>query len=861
MLTLGVRHETLNPYERRAPLVPSDVQKLVDKGITVLVESSTTRIYSNSQYEAAGATIVKYGDIGKADVILGIKQVPRANLYPNKTYVFFSHTIKGQKGNMSMLEDILAKKITLIDYEVITDSAGKRLIKFGKYAGIGGAVDTLSGLGRYLLKDRQLGTPFIHTAFTFQYPSLKEAYNAMRLVGKEIEHDGLPQELVPFIVNVTGTGAVSSGVLEVLRHLPHEFVSVDGLPSLMKNGCSNKVYILVTGRTDMFYSKMTNRPCTIDQYEKDPNSVYSVYPEKIAPFVSVIFHCAFWSPNYPRIMTTDEARSLSQSWRCLALGDVTADVGGSFEFMNVITSFDEPFAIWKPLTNEVCLGTNCSGLLLYSIDHIPSEVSKEASEDFSKHNVVYAESLAIGKVLPELERAVITRNGHLTDRFSYIQDLRRQQKAKEYHVLLLGCGMVCEPFVDCLLGESDIYLTIADVNKESFAHILSKYPHRVSGVELDLEAELDLALSLIKSHSVVVSLLPPFLHPKVAELCVEANRHFVSSSYISPAIKTLAVKAQEKGVILLNEVGLDPGLDIASLAKQIDELKRDGFRILSVKSYTGGLAPPSSLVGNPLNYTFSWRPLGVLQACSSSCSFLEDGEVVTSRDPLSLARVIDADLPLSVVGYPNRDSILFAKNHGVWGETKTFIRGTLRYRPFPQVLHYLKEIGYLNKEEHCMLNSSNRVSFNEFTSSLMAEHPHAPSIEVLAVMRDLGLFSHEILVPEGSSPIEVMANFLGDRFTTQKGEEDLVLMWHELIYEKNGKRKRSTSLLVRKGTQHSTAMAETVGKTAAIGVLGIKHNQYQKKGLLEPRDPEVYRWILEETAKRGIEFVEVIHDE
>ncbi|KAL0235572.1 hypothetical protein GEMRC1_002154 [Eukaryota sp. GEM-RC1] len=212
MFSIGIRRETFNNWERRSPLTPIDVAYLVSQGVTVYVEKSSLRIFRDSEFQQAGAILVNDEEIAVADIILGIKQVPLPRIYPNKTYVFFSHVIKAQPRNMPMLDDILSKKVRLIDYEKIVNSQGHRLIKFSYEAGLCGCVDTLSGVGLRLLH-QGVGSPFIQIGFTHHYASLNAILEEMEKIGSTIHTHGLHPSICPFIVNVTGSGDVSRGSL------------------------------------------------------------------------------------------------------------------------------------------------------------------------------------------------------------------------------------------------------------------------------------------------------------------------------------------------------------------------------------------------------------------------------------------------------------------------------------------------------------------------------------------------------------------------------------------------------------------------------------------------------------------------
>jgi len=243
---LAIRRETVNAWERRAPLAPKHVKSLIEKGIKVLVQPFDNRAYSHEEYVKAGAIIRE--DLSEAQLVMSVKQVKIEDLLHNKTYAFFSHTIKGQTENMPMLDVILKRKIRLIDYERICDSDGKRLVMFGKWAGYAGFLDILHGLGKRLKILGHNNNPFEKIFMAHNYFDSKEAIEALNECGKEILNGCLPNEHGPIIFVFTGTGNVSQGARELFKHLPHEYVEPDKLSEIVKNGNMNKIYGCIISR-------------------------------------------------------------------------------------------------------------------------------------------------------------------------------------------------------------------------------------------------------------------------------------------------------------------------------------------------------------------------------------------------------------------------------------------------------------------------------------------------------------------------------------------------------------------------------------------------------------------------------------
>ena len=221
---LGIRREDKNKWERRVPLTPEHIKDLKDKfGINTIIQPSDIRVFPNKQYESVGAKVDE--DLSKTSVIFAVKEIPINFFEPGKTYVFFSHTIKGQKYNMPMLKKMMELKCNLIDYEKIIDDKGRRLVFFGRFAGLAGMIDTLWAFGQRM-KWKGIDIPFSEIKQTINYQDIKDTKNHLKDVGKKIEQDGLSNLVTPLVVGFAGYGNVSQGGQEILDNLPVKVVAV-----------------------------------------------------------------------------------------------------------------------------------------------------------------------------------------------------------------------------------------------------------------------------------------------------------------------------------------------------------------------------------------------------------------------------------------------------------------------------------------------------------------------------------------------------------------------------------------------------------------------------------------------------------
>ncbi len=425
--TIGIRFEDKYVLEKRVPLVPSDVGKLVAKGLKVEVQSSEKRIFKDSEYASAGAEIVK--DMHNSDVVLGVKEVTMNSFEEHKTYIFFSHIIKGQSYNMPMLGKMINKKINLIDYEKVTDDKGRRLIFFGNYAGLAGMIDTLWALG-LRLEHSGIVTPFRKLKQSRMYDSLEEAKSVLRDISSEISDKGLPEELCPFTVGFAGYGNVSKGAQEIFDILPFTEIGPSELHKLDKAASSrNKLYKIIF-KEEHLAEKNDGSEFELQEYYIHPERFKGVF-EKYLPHLSVLMNCVYWTDKYPRLVTKNYLeKNYNKNSKLIAIGDITCDVNGSVECTELGTPIDDPVYIYNPVTGTHTMGHEGEGLLIMSVDILPSELPRESSEFFSKELYPFIGSIAecdFSKpfedivLAEEIKRALILLNGEFTPNYEYLR--------------------------------------------------------------------------------------------------------------------------------------------------------------------------------------------------------------------------------------------------------------------------------------------------------------------------------------------------------------------------------------------------------------------------------------------------------
>ncbi|MCD6462041.1 MAG: hypothetical protein J7L61_04800 [Thermoplasmata archaeon] len=424
---IGIRREDKNPYERRTPLTPGEVRRLIDGGIDVVVQPSPIRVFPDGEYLEAGAVVDE--DLSRCDVVFGVKEMPLHVFREGGVYMFFSHTIKGQKYNMPMLKRMMDLGCTLIDYEKVTDDKGRRLIFFGYHAGLAGMLDTLWALGMRL---HHMGydTPFYGLRQARHYHSLEEAKEAVRKVAEEISAKGLPGDLVPLVFGITGYGHVSTGAQEILGILPVIEMSPEDVGKI-ENPSPNHVYKVVFKEEHMVEPVDPSKPFVLQEYYDHPERYRGIFPRYLE-HLSVLVNCIYWDPRYPKLMTREVMKRHVSEGRPLPIvvGDISCDIDGSIEATVKPTDPGNPLYTFDPATGQVEDGYTGPGMVVMAIDTLPAEIPRDASEYFGERLLPFVPSIARCRwnvpfqeldLPPEIKRAVILHRGELTDDYKYME--------------------------------------------------------------------------------------------------------------------------------------------------------------------------------------------------------------------------------------------------------------------------------------------------------------------------------------------------------------------------------------------------------------------------------------------------------
>lgn len=426
---IGIRHEDKYVMERRAPLTPRHVEFLVrNKMLDIVVQTSPKRVFSDEAYRQAGARVEDH--LHDCSVILGVKEIPEHLFEPGKTYVFFSHVIKGQPYNMPMLRKMMELGCNLIDYERIIDEQGKRLIFFGRYAGLAGMINSLWSLG-VRLKEYGYETPFLKINQAHRYGSLAEARRIISGVGQEIAELGLPHELGPVTIGFTGYGNVSQGAQEICGLLPVKEISPEKLLALSKRDIlpRNLIYKIIFREEDLS-AHNSGMPFDLNDYYDHPENYHSIF-EKYIPHLTMLMNCMYWDDRYPRIVTKAYLKKAFEAGRpkLTMIGDITCDPDGSIEFTHHGTEIQDPVFVYDPLTDKPVMGFKGNGMLVMAVDILPSELPFDSSKGFADALVGFIKPIADcdfnepfeDLTLPRaIKKALILHNGELTTDYKYL---------------------------------------------------------------------------------------------------------------------------------------------------------------------------------------------------------------------------------------------------------------------------------------------------------------------------------------------------------------------------------------------------------------------------------------------------------
>ncbi|MBN2662138.1 MAG: saccharopine dehydrogenase NADP-binding domain-containing protein [Bacteroidales bacterium] len=437
------------------------------------------------------------------------------------------------------------------------------------------------------------------------------------------------------------------------------------------------------------------------------------------------------------------------------------------------------------------------------------------------------------------------------------------------NIFVIGAGLSTHVLIEYLLKHAEAnnwQVTVGDINIEIAQKSLGE-SSRGAAIKFDVFNDAQLS-DEIKKSDIVVSMLPARFHVLVAKKCLEFNKNLVTASYVSPEMLEMNKQAKEKGLLFLNEIGLDPGIDHMSAMQVIEKLKLKDAKITEFRSYTGGLIAPK-YDNNPWNYKFTWNPRNVVVAGQATAKILKNGvfkyipyhKLFERKDIFNVLNYGEFE------GYANRDSLSYREAYGLQN-VKTMIRGTLRRTGYCETWNIFVQLG-LTDDTFIMENSKNLTN-REFINSFLPYH-ETKSVEQklcdylnlkiddykLYRLRWLGIFDNTKTGIENATPAQILQKILENKWTLDKDDKDMIVMQHIFNYFINNNHYVLKSSTVVEGKKH-TAMAVTVGTPAAIATKLILQGKIKLTGVQIPTIPEIYNPVMKELSEIGIKFVEEI---
>ena len=435
------------------------------------------------------------------------------------------------------------------------------------------------------------------------------------------------------------------------------------------------------------------------------------------------------------------------------------------------------------------------------------------------------------------------------------------------NILILGAGLVAKPLVNYLLSQDDFHVTVASRTVSKAVKLIDNHP-RGTALELNLKKIEDLD-RLVPEADVVISMVPYAFHVAVAEYCLKYRKHMVTTSYVSEAMRNLDRQALDAGILILNEIGLDPGIDHMSAMKIINDVKDRGGSVTRFYSYCGGLPAPEANT-NPLGYKFSWSPRGVILAGRNNAQFQEDGALreIPSSDLFLTTHQITVEGIGDLEVYPNRDSIQYIELYGLEGIDSIF-RGTLRNIGWCETWKKMVDLGLLvdTAEEGLKdLTIGGYVrSFvkgpdtGDLKKDLASYLNLSEDSHVLDKFEWLGFLGDDPMPIDEGSGIDFLEAHLLAKLAYEPRERDMIVLHHRFTaaFGETGKKEAITSTLIDFGIPGGdSSMSRTVGLPAAIAARLIAEGKIEARGVHIPVIPEVYEPVLEELGNQNISFRE-----
>ncbi len=444
------------------------------------------------------------------------------------------------------------------------------------------------------------------------------------------------------------------------------------------------------------------------------------------------------------------------------------------------------------------------------------------------------------------------------------------------HILILGAGLSSKYLITTLLQQAeqnDWFVTVGDRDTQLARRVIDRHPSG-SATHFDVD-DAEMRSTQIENADIVVNMLPPTYQHIVAQDCIAHGRHMVSASYESKRIRDLDSDANRKGVLILTEMGLDPGIDHMIAMSMVQKVRKRGGRIKAFKSYGGALPAQSSADCNPLGYFITWNPRNVVMAGEHGAQYMEKGKIklIPFHNVFQDTWLVDIDGIGSMEVYPNRETLAYKSNFDL-NHAQTIIRGTIRYPGWSETWSQIVKLGMPN--ENLRIPRLSKMSYRDFTETFIPVEISGSDLEsrvakflninptgkIMEQLRWLGLFSEETIGKVGETPAEVMVHLIKNKLKMEKGARDMVILYNEMdVSYTNDRTKREKVImtLVDEGEPGGfTAIARTVGMPVAIATELLLKDKLPITGCQIPTHPAVYVPLLRELKKRGLSFKEKV---
>jgi saccharopine dehydrogenase-like NADP-dependent oxidoreductase len=439
------------------------------------------------------------------------------------------------------------------------------------------------------------------------------------------------------------------------------------------------------------------------------------------------------------------------------------------------------------------------------------------------------------------------------------------------HIFIIGAGRSATSLIDYLLKYSSSEnwkVTVGDLTKELAENKIKGHPNG-RAIAFDIQNNVQREEE-IKNADIVVSMLPAHMHIPVAKDCVNFKKHMVTASYVSKEMQALDKDARDAGVLLLNEIGVDPGIDHMSAMKIIDEIRAKGGKVTAFESFTGGLLAPESEKNNPWKYKFSWNPRNVVLAGQGIVKFIQENKYkyIPYHRVFRRTEIVEIEGYGKFEGYANRDSLKYREIYGL-EDVKTIYRGTFRRPGFCKAWDIFVQLGAT--DDSYTVEGSENMTYREFFNSFLAWHSadtvelklmhymklDQDDVEILEKLEWLDIYKNTRIGIKDATPAQILQHILEQKWTLQPEDRDMIVMWHKFDYELDGKEGKAESSLVVTGEDRvNTAMSKTVGLPAAIATRMILNNKINAKGVVIPVSKEIYQPCLQELEEYGVNFNE-----